>query len=42
MENWMMALETVHADPPFFFSTITPLDYKIPMVRLAGNPPTTM
>ncbi|KAL8367239.1 hypothetical protein RB599_010290 [Gaeumannomyces hyphopodioides] len=36
MENWMMSLETVHQEPPFFYTTITPLDFKVPMVR---NPP---
>ena len=27
-----MSLETVHTDTPFFYTTITPLDYKVPMV----------
>ena len=31
MENWAMCLETIPAG--FFFSTLTPLDYALPMVR---------
>ncbi|OGM44050.1 hypothetical protein ABOM_007800 [Aspergillus bombycis] len=32
MENWRDALATLTADPPFFYSTVTPIDYKMPMV----------
>ncbi|RYP61498.1 hypothetical protein DL769_007680 [Monosporascus sp. CRB-8-3] len=32
MENWVTALDTIKADPPHFYSTLTPLDFKIPMV----------
>jgi uncharacterized protein YbjT (DUF2867 family) len=32
MENWSSSIDTLKAPEPFFFSTITPLDYKIPMV----------
>lgn len=38
MENWMMALDTAHLDPPFFYTTITPLDFKVPMVSPAAAP----
>ncbi|KAL8367236.1 hypothetical protein RB599_010290 [Gaeumannomyces hyphopodioides] len=34
MENWMMSLETVHQEPPFFYTTITPLDFKVPMIAV--------
>ncbi|KAF6831891.1 NmrA family protein [Colletotrichum musicola] len=34
MENWATALETVKAEPPFFYSVISPSDYKIPMVSV--------
>ncbi|KAK8036933.1 hypothetical protein PG991_001247 [Apiospora marii] len=34
MENWAMALATVKAEPPFFYSVISPADYKIPMVSV--------
>ncbi|KAK8863361.1 NmrA family protein [Apiospora arundinis] len=34
MENWAMALETLEAEPPFFYSVICPADYKIPMVSV--------
>ena len=34
MENWATAMATINSPDPFFFSTITPLDYKIPMVRV--------
>lgn len=33
MSNWEMAKQTLALDPPFFFSTVTPLDYKVAMVR---------
>ncbi|KAK5996840.1 hypothetical protein PT974_02185 [Cladobotryum mycophilum] len=32
MENWTASLETLQTPEPFFFSTITPLDWKVPMV----------
>ncbi|KAJ6440590.1 Major facilitator superfamily domain, general substrate transporter [Purpureocillium lavendulum] len=35
MENWTMGMDTLKAPEPFFFSTITPLDWKIPMVAVA-------
>ncbi|KAK6844216.1 hypothetical protein PG995_014326 [Apiospora arundinis] len=34
MENWAMALETLEAEPPFFYSVMCPADYKIPMVSV--------
>ncbi|KAM0424165.1 hypothetical protein ACHAPT_010534 [Fusarium lateritium] len=34
MENWTRSLETLKAPEPFFFSTITPLDFKVPMVAV--------
>jgi uncharacterized protein YbjT (DUF2867 family) len=34
MENWIMNLATLKGPDPFFFSTITPVDYKIPMVSI--------
>jgi uncharacterized protein YbjT (DUF2867 family) len=34
MENWTMALDTLRGPEPFFFSTITPLEWKIPMVAV--------
>jgi uncharacterized protein YbjT (DUF2867 family) len=34
MENWTMNLATLKGPDPFFFSTITPVDYKIPMVSI--------
>lgn len=33
-ENWSHAFETIQADPPVIYSAVTPLDHKIPMVRL--------
>ncbi|KAF7562638.1 hypothetical protein G7046_g1474 [Stylonectria norvegica] len=33
-ENWAHVLETVQADPALIYSTITPLDHKIPMVSI--------
>ncbi|CAM1510984.1 Fc.00g084970.m01.CDS01 [Cosmosporella sp. VM-42] len=33
-ENWVHAFATVQADPPVIYSTITPLDHKIPMVSI--------
>jgi uncharacterized protein YbjT (DUF2867 family) len=35
MENWGMALETLPQG--FFFTTLTPLDYGLPMVRPGKN-----
>ncbi|KAF5544748.1 nucleoside-diphosphate-sugar epimerase [Fusarium mexicanum] len=34
MENWTMSIETLKGANPFFFSTITPLDFKIAMVAI--------
>ncbi|EGU75544.1 hypothetical protein FOPG_13698 [Fusarium oxysporum f. sp. conglutinans race 2 54008] len=34
MENWTMSVETLKGPNPFFFSTITPLDFKIAMVSI--------
>lgn len=34
MENWTASIETLKNSQPFFFSTITPLDWKIPMVAV--------
>ncbi|KAJ4129275.1 hypothetical protein NW768_007810 [Fusarium equiseti] len=34
MENWTMSLETLKAPEPFFYSTITPLDFKVAMVAV--------
>ncbi|KAF5989982.1 hypothetical protein FBULB1_392 [Fusarium bulbicola] len=34
MENWTMSVETLKGPKPFFFSTITPLDFKITMVAI--------
>ncbi|KAK8134795.1 hypothetical protein PG984_006807 [Apiospora sp. TS-2023a] len=34
MENWAAALATLKEDPPFFYSVISPADYKIPMVSV--------
>lgn len=34
MENWTSCIDTLKAPEPFFFSTITPLDYKVPMVAV--------
>lgn len=34
MENWTMNHATLKGPDPFFFSTITPVDYKIPMVSI--------
>lgn len=33
MENWASAIDTVKSEHPYFFSTITPLDYEVPMVK---------
>ncbi|RYP40461.1 hypothetical protein DL767_001697 [Monosporascus sp. MG133] len=38
MENWVTALDTIKADPPHFYSTLTPLDHKIPMVIIFAYP----
>lgn len=35
MENWAMCVGTVK-EAGFFFSTVTPLDYALPMVSLRG------
>jgi len=32
MENWAMNVETIK-EAGFFFTTLTPLDYALPMVR---------
>lgn len=37
MENWAMCLETIPAG--FFFSTLTPMDYGLPMVRSSPRLP---
>uniref|UniRef100_A0A0D2YGF7 NAD(P)-binding domain-containing protein n=1 Tax=Fusarium oxysporum (strain Fo5176) TaxID=660025 RepID=A0A0D2YGF7_FUSOF len=34
MENWTMSVETLKGSDPYFFSTITPLDFKIAMVAI--------
>ncbi|KID80334.1 uncharacterized protein G6M90_00g010460 [Metarhizium brunneum] len=34
MENWTVALDTLRGPEPFFFSTVTPLEWKIPMVAV--------
>ncbi|KAG9506285.1 hypothetical protein J7337_003267 [Fusarium musae] len=34
MENWTMSVETLKGPNPFFFSTITPLDFNIAMVAI--------
>ncbi|KAK7414435.1 hypothetical protein QQX98_006714 [Neonectria punicea] len=34
MENWTMSLDTLKGTEPFFFSSITPLDYKVHMVAV--------
>jgi len=34
MENWTMSLETLKAPEPFFYSTITPLNFKVAMVAV--------
>ncbi|KPM39232.1 hypothetical protein AK830_g7355 [Neonectria ditissima] len=34
MENWTMSLDTLKGTTPFFYSTITPLDYKVHMVAI--------
>lgn len=34
MENWTTSLDTLKAPEPFFFSTITPLEYHVPMVAV--------
>jgi uncharacterized protein YbjT (DUF2867 family) len=34
MENWTMDVSTLKGSEPFFFSTVTPLDYKMPMVAV--------
>ncbi|KAF5008238.1 hypothetical protein FDECE_5474 [Fusarium decemcellulare] len=33
-ENWAHAFETIQADPPVFYSMVTPVDHKIPMVSI--------
>ena len=37
LENWSSALETIKSDPPYFYSTVAPLDYSLPMVRLSST-----
>ncbi|RYP01582.1 hypothetical protein DL763_000113 [Monosporascus cannonballus] len=32
MENWVAALDTINTEQPHFYSPLTPLDYKLPMV----------
>jgi hypothetical protein len=32
MENWAIAMETLVGDDLFFYTTVTPLDFKMPMV----------
>ncbi|EXL67027.1 hypothetical protein FOPG_16831 [Fusarium oxysporum f. sp. conglutinans race 2 54008] len=34
MENWSSALDTINSDNPYFYSTIAPLDYSLPMVSV--------
>ncbi|KAG8405100.1 hypothetical protein J3459_022238 [Metarhizium acridum] len=34
MENWTVALDTLRGPEPFFYSTVTPLEWKIPMVAV--------
>ena len=34
MENWTMETQTLRAPKPFFLSTITPLDYQVPMIAV--------
>ncbi|PHH77597.1 hypothetical protein CDD80_424 [Ophiocordyceps camponoti-rufipedis] len=34
MENWTANLDTLRAPKPFFYSTVTPLDWKMPMVPI--------
>lgn len=34
MENWASCADTLQAPEPFFFSTITPLDWSLPMVAV--------
>ncbi|TWU78492.1 hypothetical protein ED733_008965 [Metarhizium rileyi] len=34
MENWTAAPETLRGPEPFFFSTVTPLEWKLPMVAV--------
>ncbi|KID90450.1 NAD-dependent epimerase/dehydratase [Metarhizium guizhouense ARSEF 977] len=34
MENWTVALDSLRGPEPFFFSTVTPLEWKIPMVAV--------
>lgn len=35
MENWASAVGTASSEAAFFFSTVTPLDFQMPMVRKA-------
>lgn len=35
MENWAIGIDFLRLSEPFFYSTITPLDYKIPMVAIS-------
>ncbi|PLB55674.1 NAD(P)-binding protein [Aspergillus steynii IBT 23096] len=34
MENWATALPTVKSENPFFYSTVTPLEYELPMIAV--------
>ncbi|KAM0328652.1 hypothetical protein ACHAQA_005064 [Verticillium albo-atrum] len=34
MENWRPALDTIMTESPHFYSTVTPLDYKLPMISV--------
>jgi uncharacterized protein YbjT (DUF2867 family) len=34
IENWAMHLTTIKTEDPHFYSTITPLDWKLPMVAV--------
>lgn len=34
MENWASCVETLKAPEPYFFSTVTPMDWKVPMVAV--------
>lgn len=34
MENWATAVPTIQSPTPHFYSTVTPADYKMPMVHI--------
>jgi hypothetical protein len=38
-EIWAEAFETMEADPPVFYSPVTPTGHKIAMVRSTVSPP---